>query len=174
MGTLKIGSSSNKAGVTVEPIIVLFNGNKVSKIMKDTTTVWKEKTFLYLNGDKCTDVTNGWSVIYSGGGTATFNSDHIYINATVTDFIRIQTNNKFDLSKYSKLCMECTVFNVLGDYKDLAIKPATAIGKSVNTVGLHLVEVDLTNINITDNIMVQAVGTLSAKVNKVWLEQTNL
>ena len=41
MGTIKIGSSNKKKGITIEPSIVLFNGNNVKKIMKNTTTIWE-------------------------------------------------------------------------------------------------------------------------------------
>ena len=41
MGTIKIGSASNRVGVTIEPNDVLFNGNGVKKIMSGTTEIWK-------------------------------------------------------------------------------------------------------------------------------------
>lgn len=42
MGTIKIGSSNNQKGITIDPSIVLFNGNNVKKIMKDATTIWED------------------------------------------------------------------------------------------------------------------------------------
>lgn len=42
MGTIKIGSSSIQKGITIDPSIVLFNGNNVKKIMKDATTIWED------------------------------------------------------------------------------------------------------------------------------------
>ena len=41
MGTIKIGSSVNKKGVTINPSVVLFNGNNVKKIMSGAITVWE-------------------------------------------------------------------------------------------------------------------------------------
>ena len=43
MGTLKIGSSSNKKGVTIEPKTVLFNGNNVNEIMSGSTSIWEKE-----------------------------------------------------------------------------------------------------------------------------------
>ena len=40
MGTLKIGSASNKKGVTIEPKTVLFNGDNVKYIMSGLTEIW--------------------------------------------------------------------------------------------------------------------------------------
>ena len=40
MGTIKIGSASNKKGITIDPKIVLFNGNNVKKIMSGATEIW--------------------------------------------------------------------------------------------------------------------------------------
>ena len=42
MGTIKIGSSANKKGITVNPSVVLFNGNNVKKIMSGLTTIWED------------------------------------------------------------------------------------------------------------------------------------
>lgn len=42
MGTIKIGSSNNQKGITINPSTVLFNGNNVKKIMKDTITIWED------------------------------------------------------------------------------------------------------------------------------------
>lgn len=41
MGTIKIGSSNNRKGITINPSTVIFNGNNVEKIMKNTTTIWE-------------------------------------------------------------------------------------------------------------------------------------
>ena len=41
MGTIKIGSASNKKGITVNPSTVLFNGSNVKKIMKDSIIIWE-------------------------------------------------------------------------------------------------------------------------------------
>ena len=40
MGTLKIGSASNRAGVTIEPRTVLFNDNNVKYIKSGLTEIW--------------------------------------------------------------------------------------------------------------------------------------
>ena len=42
MGTIKIGSSNNQKGITIDPSVVLFNGNNVKKIMKDAITIWED------------------------------------------------------------------------------------------------------------------------------------
>lgn len=42
MGTIKIGSSANRKGITVEPSVVLFNGSNVKKIMRGLTTIWED------------------------------------------------------------------------------------------------------------------------------------
>lgn len=42
MGTLKIGSCSDKKGITIEPNSVTFNGNGVRKIMYGTTEIWNK------------------------------------------------------------------------------------------------------------------------------------
>ena len=42
MGTLKIGSASNKKGVTINPSVVLFNGNNVKKIMSGLIEIWND------------------------------------------------------------------------------------------------------------------------------------
>lgn len=42
MGTIKIGSSKDKKGITVNPSVVLFNGNNVKKIMSGATTIWED------------------------------------------------------------------------------------------------------------------------------------
>lgn len=40
MGTLKIGSASNRAGVTIEPSTVLFNGDNVKYIKNGLIEIW--------------------------------------------------------------------------------------------------------------------------------------
>lgn len=40
MGTLKIGSASNRKGVTINPSKVLFNGNNVRYIKSGATEIW--------------------------------------------------------------------------------------------------------------------------------------
>ena len=42
MGKIKIGSSNNQKGITIDPSVVLFNGNNVKKIMKDAITIWED------------------------------------------------------------------------------------------------------------------------------------
>lgn len=46
MGTLIIGSASNKAGVTIEPKKVLFNDNNVKYIKSGLTEIWSHITSL--------------------------------------------------------------------------------------------------------------------------------
>lgn len=41
MGTIKIGSSSNKKGITVNPTAILFNNKNVKKIISGTNTIWE-------------------------------------------------------------------------------------------------------------------------------------
>lgn len=40
MATIKIGSSKDKKGISVDPSIVFFNGNNVKRIMKGATEIW--------------------------------------------------------------------------------------------------------------------------------------
>lgn len=40
MGTIKIGSSSNRKGITINPKTVLFNGDNVKYIMSGLTEIW--------------------------------------------------------------------------------------------------------------------------------------
>ena len=42
MGIIKIGSSNNKKGITINPSIVLFNNKNVKKIMHGTTKIWDD------------------------------------------------------------------------------------------------------------------------------------
>lgn len=42
MGTIKIGSSANRKGITINPSSVLFDGNNVKKIMSGENIIWKE------------------------------------------------------------------------------------------------------------------------------------
>ena len=120
MGTLKIGSSKDKKGTTIEPSFVLFNGNNVKKIMSDTTKIWG-RTTIYNRGNQYTDITGGWSVVYANGYYG-FNKDHMAFNATVVDYVKIHTNNKINLSEYSKICMECGVFKGTDQYHSFTLK----------------------------------------------------
>ena len=40
MGTIKIGSSSDRKGITIDPKTILFNGNVVKKITYETKNIW--------------------------------------------------------------------------------------------------------------------------------------
>lgn len=42
MGTIKIGSSANRKGITVNPSVVLFNGKNVKSIMSGLTEIWSD------------------------------------------------------------------------------------------------------------------------------------
>lgn len=50
MGTIKIGSSKDKKGVTINPSIVLFNGNNVKKIMSGITEIWTPSKIWFNKG----------------------------------------------------------------------------------------------------------------------------
>ena len=40
MGTIKIGSAKNKQGITVNPSVILFNGNNVKNFMRGENVIW--------------------------------------------------------------------------------------------------------------------------------------
>lgn len=105
--TLGTDSSSEEVGVdTVGQYIVEISYN-----------LW-----LYREGDECEEVTGGWSIngythTWSKGvlTAATKNSDHIYMNPTTSTQIScLATNNAIDLTKYSKLCIDCEGANYDG------------------------------------------------------------
>lgn len=50
MGIIKIGSSANRKGITVDPSVILFNGNNVKKIMSGAVTVWEKGIAWFKNG----------------------------------------------------------------------------------------------------------------------------
>ncbi len=58
MGTLKIGSASNRKGVTIEPSVVLFNGNNVVSIKSGSTEIWSNEKPLQLLIPKMTSNTS--------------------------------------------------------------------------------------------------------------------
>lgn len=69
---------------------------------------WVWVSYLYNSGDKCEDITGGWSSSgYSGGGvevtSATYGTDRITFTGTNNAHNVACTNNPIDLSKYSKL-----------------------------------------------------------------------
>lgn len=49
MGTIKIGSSTNRKGITVNPNEVFFNGSNVKKIMSGLTEIWSNVKALVPN-----------------------------------------------------------------------------------------------------------------------------
>lgn len=66
MVTIKIGSSTNRKGITVEPSVVLFNGNNVKKIMSGAISIW-EKVEALVPILTSNNGSNG--VVISNGGT---------------------------------------------------------------------------------------------------------
>lgn len=111
MGIIKIGSANLKKGITINPLIVLFNNYNVKKIVnqKDNKTLWG-KGFIYDQGDEYEHITGGWiggtvDSNYTKVGTLTKNTDHMLVkNVSMGSYSAI-TINTIDLSEYSKLAI---------------------------------------------------------------------
>ena len=110
MGTIKIGSSSLKKGVTIIPSTVLFDGNNVKKIVNREVnkTLWG-KGFIYDHGDEYELITGGWvginadSNYQKAGGSLTKNDDHMLVKNVSMGSYSTTSVNPIDLSEYSKL-----------------------------------------------------------------------
>lgn len=67
---------------------------------------WVEWTvYLYNKGDKCTSVTGGYGEKVYSGGALTWNTDSVYLgySGSTARTTTIYTNNKIDISNFSKL-----------------------------------------------------------------------
>ena len=126
MSTIKIGSASELKGITVNPLITLFNGKNVKAIFKDNTLIWAQPLYLYNQGDENIDITGGWTMSTTVGnfglsspytsGTATKNSSTLYFGDNSTSNYAVggaYTKNYIDLTNYSTLefALSCTYNN---------------------------------------------------------------
>lgn len=110
MGIIKIGSSKNKKGVTIEPSTILFNGNNVKKIMSGITEIWFCKKVWFNGMFLNTDLLG--TPFFATGNNGQNNKDTCekdrYINLTYsggpdgTDSL-VYTNNRIPRGIYSKV-----------------------------------------------------------------------
>ncbi|MBE6969283.1 MAG: hypothetical protein E7442_04065 [Ruminococcaceae bacterium] len=56
--------------------------NAAGTVQSRTATLTVTKKYLYKNGDKCSGVTGGWTMVKDSNGTGAFNSDHIALGYT--------------------------------------------------------------------------------------------
>lgn len=61
----------------------------------------KAKTYLYRNGDLCTNINSGWNTYTTYSASVTYNSDHIYLNCDSANFSNIWSKAKFNFSGFS-------------------------------------------------------------------------
>lgn len=58
MGKIKIGSSKELKGITINPDLVKYNGNNVKKIIyrQNSDIIWSKQKVIYSNGDEPSDI----------------------------------------------------------------------------------------------------------------------
>ncbi len=184
MGTIKIGSASNRKGVTVEPDEILYNGNKVSKIMKGNVEVWKNPEFIYKLGNEYTNITGGWlssGYTASGGGysimTQTKNSNNMYIYGASGKVGLLGIQKAIDLTKYSKLYIyikDYTISSGYGAYLNIKNEKTWVNGENglLHLTSFGVMEADISNYNGLYYIFVYAHNNANrtATIEKIWLE----
>lgn len=83
---------------------------KVVSILEDGQSVsleLKYNLYLYKYGDKCEEVTGGWTEKKSTAGYITWNSKNVYFNhgGGAGRYASIWTTNKVDVGNYTKMCI---------------------------------------------------------------------
>lgn len=110
MGTIKIGSSKDKKGVTINPSTVLFNGKNVKKIMSGLTEIWVPKMIWFSKGKLFNTNLFGTPIFVTQNNgvvnSSTYGNDgYIYLgygtNSGGTDAL-VYTNNRITRGVYSK------------------------------------------------------------------------
>lgn len=158
------------------------------------------KFWLYREGDECEDLTGGFGVLSKDYGTSDIKQTNnlylktYYVVGSSIKYTSAVTNNKIDLSKYSKICMEVSDYQSTGDCANANMKfigysdsPVSVIDASIllivslaNTpIGTEK-QVISTSISITGSkylsfgILATAgmsgTITMSTKVHKIWFE----
>lgn len=149
------------------------------------------KTYLYNEGDECSDLTGGWSKggYTRGSGTLTKNATDmtLYTNMSGSQTVSVLTNSKIDLTGFNSLCIDVTCTQ----NKDSGVWSSAYIVASRNTTSdvpekAAFVELNDTSgirrvyainvlainqslyIGVTSDTGVNSTQTI--KIHKVWLE----
>ena len=127
-------------------------------------------TYLYKEGDQCTDLTGGWKDYYLGG--AQFTDTCILLSQSETHNMFAGTINEIDFSKYNKIYLE------LESNTDFYLSPATSMsdswfsylswkeGTDRKIVSFNLNEEK----KISTKIYCAIFKTGTAKIYNIWLE----
>lgn len=105
MSIIKIGSSKDKKGVEVVPNKVLFNGNRVKKMIKDNIVLFEENLTWFSNGRFYNEDVLGAPNFYFRKGVNNYGSDgFIYLpNYATEGDSMLYTGNVIPRGKYKRV-----------------------------------------------------------------------
>ena len=121
--------NSTRNGFEIAPVreygtwaLTAINGTKAKTIdvlvdaAQEFSVEVRYHLYLYNNGDECTDVTGGWSIVQLHGGDkdiiVTKKADRIELYAPLWSNGQIVTNRNIDISGYSELVVSYGVSNI--------------------------------------------------------------
>ena len=152
MGTIKIGSSSNRKGVTIEPKTVLFNGDTVRYIKSGLTEIWSNIKALV---PTLTDNTN---VIYS------------YNHNTYKPYMAFDLTNTSNKKYNSDYKTDCTSEYIGYNFNIPTIVGKISLGGSNNN-NVHDCNFDLEGSN--DGTTWTKIASITAKKNTAEIFEIN-
>lgn len=146
---------------------------KESTIKKFTTS---NKQYLYNNGDKCENMTGGYTTGATSGATITYNTDNIQISTTGYYYAFSVTNNKIDLTKYQKLCTISTTNTNTWSVRLGANKGDTGTYMyTIGQIGERIYkEIDISTINQSLYLKLGKNNASAGTINyyQIWLEKS--
>lgn len=128
------------------------------------------KLWLYKNGDECTDVTGGWSVIKSSTGTMSKQDDGIQINVGPGDetYCNIGIANTIDVTEYSKLTMRTSEVTYLHCSASVGLTLCTGTTPVKTTAYYTRPSASTSTLTISpDDLVVEDISSMTGSYNVV-------
>lgn len=133
------------------------------------------KLWLYKNGDECTDVTGGWSVITSSTGTMSKQDDGIQINVGPGDgtYCNIGIANTIDVTEYSKLTMRTSEVTYLHCSAVVGLTLCTGTTPVKTTAYYTRPSASTSTLKISpDDLVVEDISSMTGSYNVVLVCET--
>lgn len=111
-------------------------------------------TYLYNNGDECTDITGGWYsfnwLTERGTGSVTKNADSVTLTCTKNTAIEYGTVNKINLSAYSKIELKASDYTQGTSRILLCVRNVTGTGISdTGLVANQAIQADTVSLDVS-------------------------
>lgn len=127
--------------------------------------------YLYVDGDKCENVTGGWNYV-ADGGTVSFGTDYLYMAAPQGKYPYVYTVNEIALAaeECNTLCIDCVVSLASGNLLSVKDISGAILSKiAVNTTSRGVTRLDVSSVE-KGIVSYSCANTRTTTVYRIWVE----